>query len=556
MEQTEYFRQSLMRAALVYARYARGLLRLLAAAVVLCPTGAAALEPGDAARDFALRDSSGAVVTLSEIQRGASLTVLEMVNIYCDSCKSMAGELNEIADAYRDRGVRFCAVALANSQQEIAAMSAAWKLEYPVLADPDKITMHLYGAARVPQFFIIDSGGIIRLRENFTRAKKLRKKIDELLQDVPTGPAAGDAAPAFQLIDQFGDTVRVAFTLRNQNTILGFFARDDEPTRACARLLAEYYERDRRTGLRVFAVLPGSFDGSIQNFISESAISFPVLIDRDSTVFRQYAAADPPEIIIINDRGRIMRREHARSADDLRALFAAVTPAADGFDHTERRAEFLTTMLPGVHMFKSFSTGGETLYLGMDADGRMLLTRFVFKDVMCDVCTDVHYAFTLDATGIIRHIALVLPFEVHGAPIDASPFITQFIGRRYDDDFVAGTNVDGISGATLTSKFFIEGLRETVGIVQPLVHDASFSKQFRAEACYVEQAELELALNVQRDRGVPVASLRIEDLAPEMPGGRIPVCPDDGTYFLTEFQGIPRVGCSLHGLDPRSTLIH
>jgi len=544
-----------MRGARGYARCARALLCLFAAAVLLCPAGAAAQEPGDAARDFALRDSSGAVVTLSDIRRGAALTVLEMVNIYCDSCKSMAGELNDIADAYRERGVRFVAVALANSPAEIASMKEAWNMTYPILSDPDKITMHLYGAPRVPQFFIIDANGIIRHRENFSRARKLTKKIDEFLHDVPAGPTAGDAAPAFELTDQFGDTVRVAFTLRSQDTVLGFFDRDDELSRSCARLLAEHYERNRTTGLRVLAVLSGAFEGSIQNFISDSSLSFPVLIDRDRTVARQYAA-HPPDIIIINELGRIMRRAHARSADDLQALFAAAAPVPDDFDPAERRSEFLKTMLPGVHMFKPFSPGGETLYLGMDADGRMLLARFVFKDIMCDVCTDVHYVFTLDAGGIIRHIALVLPFESHGSPIDPSPFISQFIGRRYDENFAVGANVDGISGATLTSNMFIDGLRETVGIVQPLVHDASFSAQFKAEACYLEQAELELALEALRTRDIPPAEMRIEDLAPRMPGGRIPACPDGGTYVLTEFQGIPRVGCSLHGLDPRSTLIH
>ncbi len=540
-----------MRFALVRTRCAAGL--IAGVLMLLHPGAAAALEPGDAARDFALRDADGRFVALSDIQHGAALTVLEMVNMYCDGCKSMAAELSAMADDYRDRGVRFVAVALANTPQEAARMSAAWNMAYPVLADPDKLTMHLYQTARVPQFFIIDSGGIIRLRENFQRAKKLRSSIDELLQSHPAVPAAGDPAPAFELCDRFGDRMRVEFAQRSRSTILGFFARDDEASRACARSLSGLHERSAARGLRVIGLLPGSFEGSIQNFISENAVAFPVLIDRDRAVFRQYAAS-APEIIIINDQGRIMHR--GSSPGEMRGLLEAASPAAEDFDHTERRAGFLKTMLPGVHMFKPFSIGGETLYLGMDADGRMLLARFVYKDIMCGVCTDVHYAFTLDSSGIIRHIALVLPIEVYGDPVDARPFITQFIGRRYDEDFAAGTNVDGISGATLTTKFFIEGLNETVDIVRPLVRDASFSAQFKAEACYVEQAELELALDALRRQGRDAAGIRIEDLAASMPGGSIPACPDGGSYVLTELQAIPRVGCTLHGLDPRSTLIH
>ena len=531
-------------------------LLLASVLMLLCPLRSAALDPGDAARDFALPDGSGRIVTLSEIRQGANLTVLEMVNMYCDTCRSMTADLNKLADTYRQRGVRFVAVALANTPQEVSQMNASWNMTYPVLADPDKTTMHLYTAARVPQFFIIDAGGIIRVRENFSRAKQLQKKIDALLESAPAGPVAGDEAPAFKLDDQFGDAVAVDFALRHQNTVLGFFGADDEANRAYAGVLARQYDQFRSIGLRVFAVLPGSFTGSIRDFVSENAITFPVLIDRGQDMYRLYGVEAVPEIVVINERGRIMLREHERTADDLQALFATAAPRAQGFENAQGREAFLKSMLPGVRMFKPFSAGRETLYLGMDQDGRMLLARFVFKDIMCDVCTDVHYAYTLDAKGIIRHIALVLPFELYGTPMDASPFINQFIGRRFDEELVPGTNVDIITGATRSSTVFIEGLRETADIVQPLVHDESFSKQFKAEACFLEQAELELALNRLRAQGRTVENLRLEDLAPLLPGGHIPVCPEGGTYFITEFQAIPRVGCSLHGLDPLATIIH
>ena len=509
MNHTENSRWSLMRTALVYDRCARGLLLIMLASVLmlLWPGASAALDPGDAARDFALPDGSGRIVTLSDIRQGANLTVLEMVNMYCDTCRSMTADLNKLADTYRQRGVRFVAVALANTPQEVSRMTSSWNMTYPVLADPDKTTMHLYTAARVPQFYIIDSGGIIRVRENFSRAKKLQKKIDALLESAPAVPVAGDEAPPFTLENQFGDTVAVAYALRNQNTILGFFGADDDANRAYARVLARQYDRFRLIGLRVFAVLPGSFAGSIRNFVSENELTYPVLIDRSQDVYRLYGVEAVPEIVVINERGRIMLREHERTADDLQALFATAAPRAPGFESAQAREAFLKSMLPGVRMFKPFSIGRETLYLGVDQDGRMLLVRFVFKDIMCDVCTDVHYAYTLDAKGIIRHIALVLPLELRGTPMDASPFINQFIGRRFDGELVPGTNVDIITGATRSSTVFIEGLRETADIVQPLVHDESFSKKFKAEACFLEQAELELALNRLRTQGRTVVRL-------------------------------------------------
>ena len=517
---------------------------------------AAALEPGDAARDFALLDGNGDIVTLSDIQQGATLTVIEMVNMYCDSCRAMTADMNKLAQTYRQRGVRFVAVALANTPQEVAGMYSSWNMAYPVLADPDKTTMHLYAAAQVPHFFIVDSGGIIRVSEKFTRVKKLRKKIDSLLDATPAGLVAGDQAPAFKLNDQFGDVVEVSFVRRNQNTILGFFSGDDEANRAYARVLARQYDSFRSSGLRVFAVLPGSFSGNIPDFVSENNITYPVLLDRSRDVFQRYGVESLPEIVIINERGRIMLREHERTAVDLQALFATAAPGTQGFENVQAKAAFLKSMLPDVHMFKPFSTGRETLYLGMNSDGRMLLARFVFKNIMCDVCTDVHYAYTLDSKGRIRHIELVLPFEMRGKPMDARPFIDQFIGKRFDEELVPGTNVDMITGATRSATAFIEGLQETAEIVRPLVQDESFSKQFKAEACFVEQAELELALNRMRAQGRSVKNIQLEDLALHLPGSHLYTCPEGGTYYITEFQAIPRVGCSLHGLDPLATIIH
>ena len=149
MECTEKSRQSWMLPR-NYVRCACGLL-LASVLMLLCPLRSAALDPGDAARDFALPDGSGRIVTLSEVRQGANLTVLEMVNMYCDTCRSMTADLNKLADTYRQRGVRFVAVALANTPQEVSQMNASWNMAYPVLADPDKTTMHLYTAARVPQ---------------------------------------------------------------------------------------------------------------------------------------------------------------------------------------------------------------------------------------------------------------------------------------------------------------------------------------------------------------------------------------------------------------------
>jgi electron transport complex protein RnfG len=49
-----------------------------------------------------------------------------------------------------------------------------------------------------------------------------------------------------------------------------------------------------------------------------------------------------------------------------------------------------------------------------------------------------------------------------GSKIADAPFREQFAGKSITDPFVVGQDVDGISGATVSSKAVADGLRTTI----------------------------------------------------------------------------------------------
>jgi hypothetical protein len=83
-----------------------------------------------------------------------------------------------------------------------------------------------------------------------------------------------------------------------------------------------------------------------------------------------------------------------------------------------------------------------------------------------------------------------------------------------------------------------------------------FKDEFTKEVCFLNQGELEAALErYQREHGAR-STLELRDLAPLLPQGRLPQCRAGGAYRITTFNGISRVMCTEHGLDPRSSMIH
>lgn len=138
----------------------------------------------------------------------------------------------------------------------------------------------------------------------------------------------GSDAPDFTLMSSFGDPVTLSSYRDQMNVCLIFYPEDGTP--GCTRQLcvirddaAEFVGAD----VERLGVNPGSLK-SHQEFAQSNEIDFPLLVDTDLQVAREYQAVDPVErrvlrtVYLVDKRGKIAfaARGYPETAEILEAV--------------------------------------------------------------------------------------------------------------------------------------------------------------------------------------------------------------------------------------------
>jgi peroxiredoxin len=518
------------------------------------------LDVGDAAKDFALQDAGGGIVTLRSLMQGHAVTVLEFLSIYCDACQKKVPRLNSLARKYDAGRLRIIAIALANEQPEVTAAMNQWGVAYSFLADPEKSTFHLYGIHKVPRFFIIDQGGIIRYSGTADDFSGFEKTIEGLLSQTTAARKRlqpGDDAPPLKLADTSGKTREVRFADRQQMTVIGFFTAADRVNTKQADVLSRVQDAYHKAGILVYGVGTGALTSDLAAFVKAAAPRFPLLADAGGRAAGLYGITGGPEIVLIRPSGHIAARNAPQAYDDLVKMLALPEPEAQASSHEEQIMHALKQAMPDARLIAPVRLPEGTVYVGTNGEGKKTYARVVKKDILCEVCIDVEFIATLDQQGRYRSLVLVQPFEVYGKKVDATKFLQQFEGRSCREKLSAGSNADIISGATKSSLKFIEGLNETEKAFASIQADPAFDSTFKQSVCFQFQSEIELALQKYAGgHGTQAKTVDVSKLAAYCPEKKLPACPSSGIYKVTVLNGIPRIMCTVHGVDPQSTMTH
>lgn len=127
-------------------------------------TGGQIPAPGEGflAPDFALQDSQGQTVRLSDL-RGQPV----MVNFWaswCAPCKAEMPAMQEVYDAYADQGFTILAVntTFQDDRANADAFAAERGLTFPLLYDLDGAVSSQYQVRSMPSTFFVGADGTIR----------------------------------------------------------------------------------------------------------------------------------------------------------------------------------------------------------------------------------------------------------------------------------------------------------------------------------------------------------------------------------------------------------
>ena len=111
-----------------------------------------ALEIGEEAIDFTLRDVNGNTVNLSDFK--GKVIILNFFASWCPPCRQEIPDFIELQKAYGDKGFAMVGVALVDLN-EAKSFAGKMGINYPVAVDDDKVSL-LYGPVRsIPTTFVI-----------------------------------------------------------------------------------------------------------------------------------------------------------------------------------------------------------------------------------------------------------------------------------------------------------------------------------------------------------------------------------------------------------------
>jgi peroxiredoxin len=136
----------------------------------------------------------------------------------------------------------------------------------------------------------------------------------EVKDDGPGGAAAageasaleGKPAPAFAIKNLEGKTVSLK-DLKGKVVVLDMWATWCPPCRASLPHLDKLYEETKDKGVTIYAVNLQEDKDDIQNFIKQTNLKTPVLMDSDGAVAQAYKANAIPQTIVIGKDGNVAR---------------------------------------------------------------------------------------------------------------------------------------------------------------------------------------------------------------------------------------------------------
>jgi len=160
-----------------------GVLFAVMIAATACSDGTASgTGIGDKAPDFELKDMDGTQHSLSD-QKGSPV-LLNFWATWCGPCRSEMPHLEDISKEWKDDGLVFFAVNMAESAPGVQEYLDYFGFTMPVLLDTARTVATSYNIAAVPTTYFIDKDGIIqdKVVGAFPDKESIEKYLEKLVK--------------------------------------------------------------------------------------------------------------------------------------------------------------------------------------------------------------------------------------------------------------------------------------------------------------------------------------------------------------------------------------
>lgn len=120
------------------------------------------LKDRQVAPDFTLPDPGGKKVSLKDFH--GKVVFLNFWASWCESCRDEMPSMERLYREFKGKGLEVVAVNVKDKRQDALAFVKKFKLNYPVLMDPEGEVGLLYGAFGLPVTYLIDRKGVVLAR--------------------------------------------------------------------------------------------------------------------------------------------------------------------------------------------------------------------------------------------------------------------------------------------------------------------------------------------------------------------------------------------------------
>ena len=89
---------------------------------------------------------------------------------------------------------------------------------------------------------------------------------------------------------------------------------------------------------------------------------------------------------------------------------------------------------------------------------------YAFEDIVIGKWGPIHYLAGLDAKGVVLQVVILDYKEIRGRPIAKKRFLKQYKGKTVSDEIMLHADIDGITGATISSRSLTDGVRKILHV--------------------------------------------------------------------------------------------
>jgi len=140
-------------------------------------------------------------------------------------------------------------------------------------------------------------------------------------------PWIGKPAPDFQFQNLEGQNTSLS-DLKGSLVFINFWAVRCPPCRSEMPFIQQIYDEWQGRGLVLLAINIGESPSQIEEFMQSSALHFPVLLDTDGSIARQYSVMAIPTSFFIDKNGIIQawRVGAFSSKEEVESVLAKIVP--------------------------------------------------------------------------------------------------------------------------------------------------------------------------------------------------------------------------------------